>query len=141
MQKSNLLKNLLVVSNILIFICLILVLTLQTKFTYSLYWTLVPFLIVLIVSFIHEVDKGIVNKDIDKSKAIKRTYDDSTVIATVFYAFTYLLIEFVDTLNDGFRNNLYIIIGFLVITFVYELFIYISINNAKKETSKLLKKK
>lgn len=141
MQKSNLLKNLLVVSNILIFICLILVLTLQTKFTYSLYWTLVPFLIVLIVSFIHEVDKGIVNKDIDKSKAIKRAYDDSTVIATVFYAFTYLLIEFVDTLNDGFRNNLYIIIGFLVITFVYELFIYISINNAKKETSKLLKKK
>lgn len=141
MQKSNLLKNLLVVSNILIFICLILVLTLQTKFTYSLYWTLVPFLIVLIVSFIHEVDKGIVNKDIDKSKAIKRTYDDSTVIATVFYAFIYLLIEFVDTLNDGFRNNLYIIIGFLVITFVYELFIYISINNAKKETSKLLKKK
>lgn len=141
MQKSNLLKKLLVVSNILIFICLILVLTLQTKFTYSLYWTLVPFLIVLIVSFIHEVDKGIVNKDIDKSKAIKRTYDDSTVIATVFYAFIYLLIEFVDTLNDGFRNNLYIIIGFLAITFVYELFIYISINNAKKETSKLLKKK
>lgn len=65
------LKRLLVVANILIIICLVMVLILKTKLTYSLYWSLIPFLIVLIVAFIREVDKGRIDTNIDKSKLIK----------------------------------------------------------------------
>lgn len=141
MQKSNILKKLLVVANILITICLILVLTLKTKFTYSLYWTITPFLILLIILFIREVDKGTVDTDINKSKTIKSSYNDSSTIATVFYALIYLLIEFFDILNNNIRDNVYLIIGFFIITMIYELFICLSIYNAKKETEKLLSNK
>ena len=141
MQKSNILKKLLVVTNILITICLILVLTLKTKITYSLYWTITPFLILLIILFIREVDKGTIDTDINKSKTIKSSYNDSSTIATVFYALIYLLIEFFDILNNNLRNNTYLIIGFFIITMIYELFICLSIYNAKKETEKLLSNK
>ncbi len=141
MQKSNILKKLLIVANILITICLILVLTLKTKITYSLYWTITPFLILLIILFIREVDKGTIDTDINKSKTIKSSYNDSSTIATVFYALIYLLIEFFDILNNNLRNNTYLIIGFFIITMIYELFICLSIYNAKKETEKLLSNK
>lgn len=141
MQKSNILKKLLVVANILITICLILVLTLKTKINYSLYWTITPFLILLIILFIREVDKGTIDTDINKSKTIKSSYNDSSTIATVFYALIYLLIEFFDILNNNLRNNTYLIIGFFIITMIYELFICLSIYNAKKETEKLLSNK
>ena len=141
MQKSNILKKLLIVANILITICLILVLTLKTKITYSLYWTITPFLILLIILFIREVDKGTIDTDINKSKTIKSSYNDSSTIATVFYALIYLLIEFFDILNNNIRDNVYLIIGFFIITMIYELFICLSIYNAKKETEKLLSNK
>ena len=141
MQKINTLKKLLVIANILIIGWLVLVLTLQTKFTYSLYWTLIPFLIVLIVNFIREVDKGMVDTDIDNSKAIKRSYNDLSTLSTVFYAMVYLIIEFFDILNNNLRNNMYLIIGFFIITILYEMFIFLSIYNAKKETSDILNKK
>ena len=141
MQKSNTLKKLLVVVNILIIGCLTLVLTLQTKFTYSLYWTLIPFLTVLIVCFISEVDKGMIDTDIDNSKTIKRSYNDISTLSTVFYAMVYLIIEFFDILNNNLRNNIYLIIGFFIITILYEMFIFLSIYNAKKETSDILNKK
>lgn len=141
MQKSKNLKRLLVVANILIVICLAMVLILKTKFTYSLYWTLIPFLIVLIVAFIREVDKGRIDTDIDKSKMIKRSYNDISTLSTVFYAMIYLIIMFFDTLNENLRNNVYLIIGFFIVTMLYELFIYLSIYNAKKETRDELNKK
>lgn len=141
MRKSNILKRLLVIANILIVICLILVLTLKTKFAYSVYWTLIPFIILLIVSFIREIDKGMINTDIKNSNIIKNSYNDSSTLATVFYGLIYLLIEFFDILNNNIRNNIYLIIGFFIITMIYELFICLSICNAKKETSKLLSNK
>ena len=93
------------------------------------------------VAFIREVDKGLVDSDLDESKKIKRAYNDSTTISTVFYAVIYLGIEFVDMINSNLRNNVYLICGFYAITLFYELIIYLSIRNALKETSKLLNEK
>ena len=53
----------------------------------------------------------------------------------------YLIIEFFDILNNNLRNNMYLIIGFFIITILYEMFIFLSIYNAKKETSDILNKK
>jgi len=141
MRKSNLFKNLLILSNIIVPIFTILVLIFNTKLTYSLYWISIPALIFFIVAFIREVDKGLVDSDLDESKKIKRAYNDSTTISTVFYALIYLGIEFVDMINSNLRNNVYLICGFYAITLFYELIIYLSIRNALKETSKLLNEK
>ena len=141
MRKSNLFKNLLILSNIIVPIFTILVLIFNTKLTYSLYWISIPALIFFMVAFIREVDKGIVDSDLDESKNIKRAYNDSTTISTVFYALIYLGIEFVDMINSNLRNNVYLICGFYAITLFYELIIYLSIRNALKETSKLLNEK
>lgn len=141
MRKSNLFKKLLILSNIIVPIFTISVLIFNTKLTYSLYWISIPALIFFMVAFIREVDKGLVDGDLDESKKIKRAYNDSTTISTVFYALIYLVIEFVDMINSNLRNNVYLICGFYAITLFYELIIYLSIRNALKETSKLLNEK
>ena len=45
---------------------------------------------------------------------------------------------FIDTFNENIKNSPYVLIGFFVITIIYELFIYLAIDNANKETAKLL---
>lgn len=141
MRKSNIIKKLLILVNILVPIFTILVLIFKSKLTYSLYWISIPILIFFIISFIYEVDKGLVDSDLDESKKIKRSYNDSTTVSTVFYALIYLGIEFIDTLNNSVRDNVYLVCGFYAITLFYELIIYLSIRNAMKETSKLLNEK
>ena len=96
MQKSNLIKKLVVITNIVWLISFILILIFQTKFTYSLYWIIVPLIIIFSVLFIHEIDKGKIDTDIDKSSLIKRAYNDSTTILIVAYVLAYLIIDFTD---------------------------------------------
>lgn len=42
--------------------------------------------------------------------------------------------------NEEIINNPYVIVGFFIITILYELFTYLTINNAKKKTRALLEK-
>ena len=91
--------------------------------------------------FLYEIDKGQVDSDINKSKIVKHSYNDTTTLATVFYGMIYLIIEFFDSININLKHNIYLIIGFFIITILYELFIYLSIKNANKETSEILNNK
>ena len=141
MQKSNLVKKLLVVANIIVGIFLILIIIFHNKFTYSLYWISIPLLIFFIILFIYEVDKGLMEIDQHEAKAIRKTYNDVTVVATVFYGVLYLIIEFVDMINSTVRDNIYLVSGFFIMTLLYELFIFTAIGNAKKDTSELLNKR
>ena len=140
MRKINILKPIITITNILMIICFILTLVLKTKIIYSLYWVLVPLLIFLLLLFINSIDKGKLDKDLNKSKQIKQSYSDMTTVATVFYGIVYLIIEFFGSMNTGLKENNYLIIGFFIITIVYELFIYLSINKTSKEISKILNK-
>lgn len=140
MRKINILKPIITITNILMIICFILTLVLKTKIIYSLYWVLVPLLIFLLLLFINSIDKGKLDKDLNKSKQIKQSYSDMTTVATVFYGIVYLIIEFFGSMNTGIKENNYLIIGFFIITIIYELFIYLSINKTSKEISKILNK-
>ena len=60
MQKSNLIKKLLLVVNFIVVIFLIATIIFNTKPTYSLYWISIPVLIFLIIWFMFEVDKGLI---------------------------------------------------------------------------------
>ena len=112
MRKIKILKLLTVITNILTIVCLILVLTLKTQFFYSLYWALIPLLLMFVMLLIREIDKGNLDTDISKSKGIKRAYNDSTAIAIVFYGMVYLIILFFEQLSSKVYNNIYVIIGF-----------------------------
>ena len=141
MQKSNIIKKLLVVVNFIVGLFLILTIIFNNKLTYSLYWILIPILIFLIVMFIYEVDKGLIEINQNEGKSIRRSYNDITVVSTVFYGLIYLGIEFIDMINSDVRNNIYLVCGFFAITLLYELFVFMAIKSAKKETSELLNKK
>ena len=141
MLKSNIIKKLLVVVNFIVGLFLILTIIFNNKLTYSLYWILIPILIFLIVMFIYEVDKGLIEINQNECKSIRRSYNDITVVSTVFYGLIYLGIEFIDMINSDVRNNIYLVCGFFAITLLYELFVFMAIKSAKKETSELLNKK
>ena len=141
MLKSNIIKKLLVVVNFIVGLFLILTIIFNNKLTYSLYWILIPILIFLIVMFIYEVDKGLIEINQNEGKPIRRSYNDITVVSTVFYGLIYLGIEFIDMINSDVRNNIYLVCGFFAITLLYELFVFMAIKSAKKETSELLNKK
>lgn len=141
MLKSNIIKKLLVVVNFIVGLFLILTIIFNNKLTYSLYWILIPILIFLIVMFIYEVDKGLIEINQNEVKSIRRSYNDITVVSTVFYGLIYLGIEFIDMINSDVRNNIYLVCGFFAITLLYELFVFMAIKSAKKETSELLNKK
>lgn len=140
MQKSNLIKKLLVVVNFIVAIFLIATIIFNTKLTYSLYWISIPVLIFLIVWFMFEVDKGLIEINKNEGKSIRRSYNDITVVSTVFYGLIYLGIEFIDMINSDMRNNIYLVCGFFAIILLYELFVFTAIKSAKKETSELLNK-
>lgn len=140
MQKSNIIKKLLLVVNFIVVICLVATIIFNTKLTYSLYWISIPVLIFLIVMFMYEVDKGLIEINKNEGKSIRRSYNDITVVSTVFYGLIYLGIEFIDMINSDVRNNIYLVCGFFAITLLYELFVFTAIKSAKKETSELLNK-
>ena len=141
MLKSNIIKKLVVVVKFIVGLFLILTIIFNNKLTYSLYWILIPILIFLIVMFIYEVDKGLIEINQNEGKSIRRSYNDITVVSTVFYGLIYLGIEFIDMINSDVRNNIYLVCGFFAITLLYELFVFMAIKSAKKETSELLNKK
>ena len=119
MRKTKILNTLLVIFNILIIASLILALIMKTKLAYSLYWFIVPVVILLLILVIREWSKRGQDSDIDKSKTIQRSFDDTTTLSTVFYGLIYLIIMFIDTFNENIKNSPYILIGFFVITLIY----------------------
>lgn len=141
MQKNKI-KNISIgVLNIFIVVSLVLVLILKSDYGYSLYWTITPFLVVLVISVIQKWSARGLNVDTEESKVIQRSFDDITTLSTVFFGLVYLIIQGIEAWKDNIINNPFVIIGFFIVMIVYELFTYLAIYNAKKETAKLLEKK
>ena len=145
-MKKNINKKLLtnigiVLLNIIMVVSLILVLGFKIDYGYSMYWAITPFLMVLVLSVIQKWSVRGLNADIDDSKTIQRSFDDTTTLSTVFFGLIYLIIQGVEVWKENITNNPIVIIGFFIIMIVYELFTYLLIYNAKKETAELLEKK
>lgn len=129
-----------IATTLLMVISFILALIKKTQWFYSLYWCSVPFLIVFLMAFLNAISIRGKDSDIDKTKVIQRSFDDTTTISTFFYTIIYVAILFVDQVKGNVQNNIYIIVIFFIITMVYELCLYLSIYNMKKDTSALLNK-
>lgn len=145
-MKKNINKKLLtnigiVLLNIIMVVSLILVLGFEIDYGYSMYWVITPFLMILVLSVIQKWSVRGLNADVEESRTIQRSFDDTTTLSTVFFGLIYLIIQGVEFWKENITNNPIVIIGFFIVMIVYELFTYLAIYNAKKETAKLLEKK
>lgn len=143
MQKNkNLIRNIaIVLLNVFIVVSLILVLILKNDYGYRLYWVITPLLMVLVLLVINKWSARGLNPDMKESRVIQRTFDDTTTLSTVFFGLIYLIIQGAEYWKENITNNPYIIIGFFIVMIVYELFTYVAIYTAKRDTAKLLAEK
>lgn len=144
MQRSDLKKNAIkiaiVILNIFLIVSLLLVLVFKKDYGYSLYWVICPFLLVVVLLLINKWSVLGLNADTNDSKLIQRSFDDITVVSTVFFGLIYLLIQGLQMWKDELSRNSFVIISFFIVVIIYQMITYLAIYNAKKETRALLKK-
>lgn len=144
MQRSNLKKNAIkiaiVLLNIFLIVSLLLVLVFKNDYGYSLYWVICPFLLVVVLLLINKWSVLGLNSDTTDSKLIQRSFDDTTVVSTVFFGLIYLLIQGLQMWKEELSRNSFVIIGFFIVVIIYQMITYLAIYNAKKETKALLEK-
>lgn len=136
-KKSSIL---LVISNIIMLVVFILTLLLNNSLMNSLYWFILPLVIVVNLVYINLWTKRAINPDNKKSKEVNRSADDITIVSTVIYALIYLGIIFIEQLKHNMTFNMYVIVGFYVLTIIYELICTSSIKSANKEMKDLIEK-
>ena len=144
MQKIDLKKNAIKIAiallNIFLIVSLLLVLVFKNDYGYSLYWVICPFLLVVVLLLINKWSVLGLNADTNDSKLIQRSFDDTTVVSTVFFGLIYLLIQGLQMWKEELSRNSFVIIGFFIVVIIYQMITYLAIYNAKKETRVLLEK-
>ena len=144
MQRSDLKKNAIkiaiVLLNLFLIVSLLLVLVFKNDYGYSLYWVICPFLLVVVLLLINKWSVLGLNADTKDSKLIQRSFDDTTVVSTVFFGLIYLLIQGLQMWKEELTRNSFVIIGFFIVVIIYQMITYLAIYNAKKETRVLLEK-
>lgn len=105
----------------------------------NLFWVATPLLFCSILLDLNAWSKLGLDIDKTKSSTIKRGFNDSTTLLVVFYGTLLILIVLFDNFNNGIMKYNFVIIGTFIMTLEFELFTYLSIWNAKKETRQLLK--
>lgn len=142
MQKNKtLIRNIgIVLLNIFMVVSLVLVLMLKNDYGYRLYWVITPFLMVLVLLVIKKWSARGLNADTEESRVTQRFFDDTTALSTVFFGIIYLVIQGVECIKKDIINNPYIIVGFFIVMIIYEVFTYLAIYVAKRDTARLLEK-
>ena len=144
MQRSDLKKNAIkiaiVLLNLFLIVSLLLVLVFKNDYGYSLYWVICPFLLVVVLLLINKWSVLGLNADTKDSKLIQRSFDDTTVVSTVFFGLIYLLIQGLQMWKEELSRNSIVIIGFFIVVIIYQMITYLAIYNAKNKTRVLLEK-
>lgn len=141
MRIRKILNILLILGNIFMITSFVLSQVYATEHFKLMFWSSIPFLIIIIVSDINEWSKIGLDVDKEKSNVIKRAFDDNTALLFVFYVLLFLVIFLFNFFDERVFQNNYVIIGFFIMTVIFELFMYLFVYVAKKDTAKLLKGK
>ena len=140
MLKAKVFNILLIITNILNILFLILSGISDNNNMFDYYWFTTPLILIFLVLIVNEWSKEGLNSDINKSKIINRSFSDITTIIVVMFGLIFLILMFLNSIDKGIINNLYVMTGFTIITVITEIFTYVSISSARKETVKLLQK-
>lgn len=138
MRIRKILNVLLILVNVFMITGFVLALVYATEYFKSIFWISIPLFMAIIALDINEWSKIGLDIDKEKSRVIKRSFDDSTALLLVFYVLLFLIICFFQKLDKRVFQHNYVIIGFFIMTIVFELFMYLSLHNAKRDTAKLL---
>ena len=139
MRSRKILKVLVPLLTILFIVGFTLSQIIASDYFINLFWALLAFLTCGIILDINAWSKLGLDLDKKESKTIKRLFDDNTTLLAVFYGTLLCVIMFFNTFNDNVMKNNYVIIGMFIMTAEFELFTYLSIRSARKDTAKLLK--
>lgn len=130
-----------IISNILLMGTLIPLIITKEKFLFNLYWCVVPVLLLGTVWFISKWGKRGTDIDTKKSKEVSRSFDDITTVLLVIYALIYLGILFMEYFVDTIKINIYVAIGFYALSIVVQLFMFVAVDSAYKDTKKIIAEK
>jgi hypothetical protein len=141
MRNRNIFKILVILLSILFVVSFCLAIFVANDYVKNMFWASSALLMVSVILDLNAWSKLGLDVDKNKSKTIKRSFDDSTTLLVVFYGTLLCLVILFDTLNNNVMKNNFVIIGMFIMTIEFELFTYLSIWNAKRDTAKLLNNK
>lgn len=132
---------------IILFVLNIIVITLfilSRVYTYktltALFWLLAPLILLVITYLLKIYSASGLNVDNKESKAIQRSFDDTTTTTSVIYTLMYLAVMFFESVKGNVTTNIYIQVVFLIFTLIFEAIIISSIIGSKRQTKKLIEK-
>jgi hypothetical protein len=141
MRNRNIFKILVILLSVLFVVSFCLAIFVVNDYVKNMFWASSALLMVSVILDLNAWSKLGLDVDKNKSKTIKRSFDDSTTLLVVFYGTLLCLVILFDTLNNNVMKNNFVIIGMFIMTIEFELFTYLSIWNAKRDTAKLLNNK
>ena len=139
MRNSKILKIAVILLSIFFVVSFGLSQIIGSDYFKNMFWASTALLTVGLILDLNAWSKLGLDIDKNKSKTIKRSFDDSTTLLVVFFGTLLCLVVLFDTLNHNVMKNNLVIIGAFIMTLEFELFMYLSVWNAKKDTANLLK--
>lgn len=139
MRNSKILKIAVILLSIFFVVSFGLSQIIGSDYFKNMFWASTTLLAVGLILDLNAWSKLGLDVDKNKSKTIKRSFDDSTTLLVVFFGTLLCLVVLFDTLNHNVMKNNLVIIGAFIMTLEFELFMYLSVWNAKKDTANLLK--
>ncbi|MDD4831523.1 MAG: hypothetical protein PHR09_01510 [Bacilli bacterium] len=137
-EKIKYFNVLQIVSNISLIVLLIPLIVTKEKFIFNLFWLVILILILGTVWFTAKWGKRGTDTEVKKSKEVARSFDDITTILLVLYGLVYLGIEIMTYFVDTVKVNIYVAIGFYVFSIVVQLFMFVAVDNAVKNSIKII---
>ena len=139
MRNSKILKIAVILLSIFFVVSFGLSQIIGSDYFKNMFWASTALLAVSLILDLNAWSKLGLDIDKNKSKTIKRSFDDSTTLLVVFFGTLLCLVVLFDALNHNVMKNNLVIIGAFIMTLEFELFMYLSVWNAKKDTANLLK--
>ena len=139
MRNSKILKIAVILLSIFFVVSFGLSQIIGSDYFKNMFWASTALLAVSLILDLNAWSKLGLDIDKNKSKTIKRSFDDSTTLLVVFFGTLLCLVVLFDTLNHNVMKNNLVIIGAFIMTLEFELFMYLSVWNAKKDIANLLK--
>ena len=139
MRNRKIFNIIVILLTIFFIVSFILSQALATTYFKNMFWVSTTLLMISVILDLNMWSKAGLDLDKSKSNTIKRSFNDSTTLLVVFYGTLLLLIVLLNTFDKSLMENNYVIIIMFIMTIEFELFTYLSISMAKKDTIKLIK--
>ena len=117
MRNRKILNILVILLCIFVIVSFVLTQTIANDYFMNLFWVASMLLMCDVLLDLNAWSKLGLDVDKNKSKTIRRGFDDSTTLIVVFYGSLILIIAFFNQFNNEVMKNNYVIIGYFIILY------------------------